>query len=84
MGHQVFIYDNDFKCYFRFGKELERFNKDYFVDRTWLSFTGLVEGAPLNSVQGLDFISNNVCELSYAPKSYLKFDKNLTLEVHDL
>lgn len=74
MGHQVFVYDNDFKCYFRFGKELERFNKDYYVDRTWLSFSGLKEGEPLESVRGLDFISNDVCELSYAPKKFLKFD----------
>lgn len=50
VGHQVFVYDNSFKSYFRFGKDLERFNKDYFVDRTWLKFTGLKEGEPLSSV----------------------------------
>lgn len=73
----MLVYDNDFKAYYRFGKQLERFNKDYFVDRTWLSFSGLKEGADLASVQGLDFISNDVCEMSYAPKNYLDFGKGL-------
>lgn len=67
LAHQVLVYNNDFKCYFRFQKEIERFNKDYFVDRPWLSFSGLKDGAPLESVQGLDFISNDICELSYEP-----------------
>lgn len=50
MGHQVPMYDNTFKAYFRFSRNLERFNKDFFVDRTWLTFSGLKEGAPLSSV----------------------------------
>jgi hypothetical protein len=84
IGHQILTYDNDFKAYFRFGKQIERFNKDYFVDRTWLKFTGLKEGEPLSSVMGIDFISNDVCELSYANKDYIKFDNGLRLEKHDL
>lgn len=83
-GHQVLAYNNDIKAYFKFGKELERFNKDYYVDRTWLSFSGLNETQPLSSVQGLDYIANDVCEMSYIPESFLQFKRGVHLEKYNL
>lgn len=63
--NRVYSYSSDFKSYFRFNRDSERFNKDYFVDWTWVAFSGVADGQSLEAVMGVDFISNNMCLAQY-------------------
>ena len=60
--NMIFVYNNSFKAYFRFQDINNKFTKDEFVDRNWLSFKRTeIEGEEPPSFIGIDIIPNDVC-----------------------
>lgn len=53
-----FTYGPDFKAYFRF-QDNGRFDRDEFVDRTWVSFKPSTFAQ--TDLIGLDLIPNDIC-----------------------
>ena len=59
----VWTYDSAIKAYFRFQNQHNKFEKDEFVDWTWLEF----KNAPIKkeNYKGEDIIPNDVCPTLY-------------------
>ena len=61
----IFVYNNYFKAYFRFQEHNNKFEKDEFVDRKWLTFKkSVTEDEPEEDTRGyvgVDIIPNDIC-----------------------
>ena len=86
-ANMVLGYVNDIKCYFRFNDafdDYEAFNKDEFIDRTWIKFVDTllnetaqdIEGSNLtiSSLIGRDLVANDICPISYNYNDFVAFN----------
>ena len=80
----IFIYNNYFKAYFRFQDHNNKFEKDEFVDRKWLTFKKTVTEEDQEENQrdyvGVDIIPNDICPTLFEQKELLRFDGKATTE----
>ena len=76
--NMVFTYNNYFKAYFRFNNEHNKFEKDEFVDRSWVAFKGQPES--VSDYLGVDIIPNDVCPSLFKQKEMLQFDGSSYLD----
>ena len=75
----IFIYNNYFKAYFRFQDHNNKFEKDEFVDRKWLTFKKTVteeqdQEENQRDYVGVDIIPNDICPTLFEQKELLRFD----------